>query len=635
MEQQTPFMMIDKQGNYKSFDFSPWGGIEGFLEMSKNSNQNGSAYKKLVPDLFRAVDMTATAIASLPFDICDDDENIIDSSVDWQNVVGGMDNPQRLLYLIASSLCGGEAYVLPTRTPRLIFNLQYLAPHTITPQIRREGLEYFDRVTDQGISERLSPDELLYFWLPDSDVEIGPALASPMSAAMSAAGLTMNMGTSMSRVSERGFIPPTLIGVDGMTLPGEKERVEKWWNSWLRGAFTQLAKVINAQKVTISQVGAGMAELKGSYVELKKDAKEDIAQAFGIPSALFMSDRAYATEYKYLVKQWYANSIFTTLYHTIEETFSDQLLKPWGYHMYFRPETIDAFQEDENDRGQALSVITNAIDRNPKVAKLVMGILGYDLTEEQEQALEELVTDKEQRAEEMQNRLDGDPNDPNMQDGYNNQQNGFGSNQQREQVVTRSIHLTPPMMTDLKTWCDMSRRFYGKGKEIPFDFECKALPEEIAAPIRKKLHEAKNEVDIIKAFEISDVITELADSGELKALVDAINEATKAPVVQPAPTYNITTPPIYLTAQMPEQGQVVVNVPEQPAPNVTVTNQVPEQPAPVVNVKNNVQTPTVNVAAPNVTNEVTVKPADVKLPRMPVEAQITTDGPIKTLRVTK
>jgi len=552
MEQQTPFMMIDKQGNYKSFDFSPWGGIEGFLEMSKNSNQNGSAYKKLVPDLFRAVDMTATAIASLPFDICDDDENIIDSSVDWQNVVGGMDNPQRLLYLIASSLCGGEAYVLPTRTPRLIFNLQYLAPHTITPQIRREGLEYFDRVTDQGISERLRPADLLYFWLPDSDVEIGPALASPMSAAMSAAGLALNMGTSMSRVSERGFIPPTLIGVDGMTLPGEKERVEKWWNSWLRGAFTQLAKVINAQKVTISQVGAGMAELKGSYVELKKDAKEDVAQAFGIPSALFMSDRAYATEVKYLIKMWYTNSVFTTLYHTIEETFSDQLLKPWGYHFYFRPETIDALQEDENERGQSLLVVTNAIDKNPKVAKLVMGILGYDLSEEQESALDELISEQETRAEEMQNRLDGqgDPNDPSMQDGYNNRQNGFGNNQ-RQPVVTRSIHLTPPMMTDLKTWCDMSRRFYNKGKEIPFDFECKALPEEIAAPIRVKLHEAKNEVDIIKAFEISDVITELADSGELKALVDAINRATD----DEKPTINITIPPVYITTPTVENKE--------------------------------------------------------------------------------
>ena len=614
----TPFMMVDKQGNYKGFDFSPWGGIEGFLEMSKNSNSNGTAYKQRVPDLLRAVDMTATAVASLPFDICDEEENVIDSSVDWENVIGGIDNPQRLIYLIASSLCGGAAYVIPTRTPRLIYDLQYVAPHTITPQFTKTGI-YFDRITGSGTSERYEQDKIIYFWLPDSDVELGPALASPLSAALSAAGLSMNMANSLNKISERGFIPPTIMGVDGMTLPGEKERVEKWWNSFLRGAFEQIAKIVNANKVTITQVGAGMEQLKGTYVELKREASEDIAKAFGIPAAIFMSDKAYATEYNALIKQWYSNSIFTTIYHTIEETFTEQILKPWGYSMYFRPEAIDAFQEDENERGQAVSVLTNAINTNPKVAVLVMDILGYDLSEEQESALEEIVGEQETRQEE----------DREMERESMEQQDE--QPQPRQVVTTRSVHLTPPMMTDLKTWCDMSRRFYGKGKEIPFDFECKALPEELAAPIRQKLRDAKSELDIIKAFEISDIITEIADSGELKALVDAINHATETPS-QFAPI-NITTPPVYLS--MPEQKGVVVNVPEQPAPVVNVTNQIPEQPAPVVNVKNNVPAPVVNVAAPNVTNEVTVQPAEVKLPKMPIEAQITTDGPIKTLRVTK
>ena len=80
-KQDTPFMMVDDKGNYKSFDFSPWGGIDGFLEMSKNSNANGSAYKQRVPDLLRAVDMTATAVASLPFDIVDEQENVVEDGI--------------------------------------------------------------------------------------------------------------------------------------------------------------------------------------------------------------------------------------------------------------------------------------------------------------------------------------------------------------------------------------------------------------------------------------------------------------------------------------------------------------------------------------------------------------------------
>jgi phage portal protein BeeE len=372
MRNDNPFLMVDKAGNYKSFDFSPWGGIDGFLEMSKNSSQNGGVYKRLVPDLLRAVDMTATAVASLPFDICDEEENVVDSSVDWENVLGGWENPQRLIYLLASSLCGGSAYVIPTVTGKLIFDLQYCAPYTIQPDITRDGLRGFDRVSEQGKPEKFAPDELLYFWLPDSDVEIGPALSHPLGAATAAAGLSLNMSNSLIKISERGFIPPTIMGVDGMTLPGEKDRVEKWWNSFLRGAFSQIAKIVNAQKVTITQVGAGMEQLKGTYVELKREASEDIAKAFGIPAAVFMSDKAFATEYNPLIKQWYSNSIFTTIYHTIEEGFSDQLLKQFGYKMYFRPETLDAFQTDENARGQSVSVLTNAINTNPKVAMWVM-----------------------------------------------------------------------------------------------------------------------------------------------------------------------------------------------------------------------------------------------------------------------
>ena len=39
----------DGKGNYKSFDFSPWGGIEGFLQASRAGGQgNGAALKRLV-----------------------------------------------------------------------------------------------------------------------------------------------------------------------------------------------------------------------------------------------------------------------------------------------------------------------------------------------------------------------------------------------------------------------------------------------------------------------------------------------------------------------------------------------------------------------------------------------------------
>src|SRR5687767_4691045 len=127
----TPFIYAQPHP-IKGFDFSSWGGIEGFLQATKTGQTgDATALKRLVPDLAKAVDMTAAAVSSLPFDILDKNEDLFDSSENWQIKLGGMPNPQRLIYLIASSLCGGAAYLLPTRTPRMIFDLQYCAPGSI------------------------------------------------------------------------------------------------------------------------------------------------------------------------------------------------------------------------------------------------------------------------------------------------------------------------------------------------------------------------------------------------------------------------------------------------------------------------------------------------------------------------
>lgn len=521
----SPITIMDTRGNFKSFDFSPWGGIEGFLEASKaGALGNTSVLKAAVPDLFRAVDMTGTAIASLPFDIVNDEETVIDSSVDWQNEVGGLPNPQRLLYLIATSLCGGAAYLIPTRTPRMIFNLQYVAPQTIQTIITRNGLEYFHRTTQQGKGDDYKPKELIYFWLPDSDVEIGPALSHPLGNAMLASQLTLNMGATMSKISERGFIPPTILAVSGGITPADRTATEKWWNSFLRGAFQQLAKIVNAEKMDIKQIGAGMEQLKGSYIELRRSAKEDIAQAFGIPTALFMSDNAFASEFKELRKQWKSSSIFNTLYKTIEEVMTDQLLKQYGFAWRFRPESLPEFSEDEASRGTAVGSLAGALDKNPKAARFAMGVLRYDLSEEQEAELDELVADQKKATEDMQNQLNSGNGKQPQTNQQPNQQPTTQTPQTEETPQPKSVILTAPMLRDLKTWSDMATRWYKKGKGKAEDFECKALPDEIADSIRAKLKAATNEAEVIKAFAIGET---LESKSEALILADAINRAVE------------------------------------------------------------------------------------------------------------
>jgi hypothetical protein len=236
-----------------------------------------------------------------------------------------------------------------------------------------------------------------------------------------------------------------------------------------------------------------------------------------------------------------------------------------------------------------------------------MSILGYDLTEEQEQELEDLITSKQEAADKLAEDM---ANNTALQSGAEpvDTQTDKPMDTEVDMPTTKPKSLLPDEIKDISLWFSKAKAWNIKGKGNAVDWENKHLREEIAAPIRMKLASAENELDIVKAFEIGEVTEVVHDDSALKALAEAINNAASIKDVTPAPIYNMTMPAISLTTQMPAQGTVVVNVPEQPAP-------------------------TVNVSAPNVTvtnepavNNVTVQPAEVKLPPAPKSATITTDA---------
>jgi HK97 family phage portal protein len=533
----TPFIFA-RQNEAKNFDFSFWGGIEGFLEASKvGGGGDDAALKRLVPDVAKAVDMTAAAISGLPFDILNEKDDIIDSSTNWQNKAGGMPNPQKTLYLVASSLCGGSAYLLPTRTPRLIFSLQYCAPGSIQPFIDSNGLQWFQRNTQQGKSETVYPNKMIYFWLPDSDVEIGPALNHPLQNCRLDAQTVYALKETIRKFGERNFAPLTLLGVKGNIAPAEREKTENFFDRLLRFGFREKAKVVNTDALSIEQLSAGMEELKQSYLELRMDAKESIADAFGIPPAMFMADKAYASEMDVLTRQWYKASRFVILYQTIEETFSEQLFKQYKLKMRFNLDSLDVFQEDESSRAASLGSFVSAVDTSPETAKLGMSILGYDLDKDQEAALDELIRVKEEAREKMAEQTnkpptDGDaPTSPFTDDNPPEDKPEEEDEPKEENPAPKSVTLSADEIKDLALWYDRAKQWNAKGKSPAVDWENKHLPETIAAPIRLRLAEAKSEADISAAFYINETPTtapvyEAADNtAAIKALAATIEKA--------------------------------------------------------------------------------------------------------------
>ena len=472
--------------NIKAIDFDMWGGIDGFLAAtSSGAVSRASALKSVVPWLAKAVSMTSNAIAGMPFDLVNSSGEVIDTSTDWGNVVGGMDSPRRLIMLLSSSLCGGSAYMIPTRTSRRLVSLQYVSPHTITPSIGVNGLQYFTRTTNKGAVQKIQPEGLIYFWLPDSDVEIGAPLTSPMSDALIASELLASMSTTMKIYGDRGFVPAYIGNVKGMPNPEEKKKAENYLTRFLRGAYSSVVKLINSESLELVRVGAGMEELKGAYTEIQQQAIEDIGTAFGIPAALFMSDKSFASEVNSLTRTWYETSTFITIYHTVEEVFNEQVFKPYGVRMQFKPETLSVFQDDENQRASAVSAYTAAIVSNPQVAKFVMSFMGVDLDEQQEHEFEEIIKGEDEATE-------PDTTDTDTEETV----------KPMTEPEAEPVTLSPDETKDLALWYSKAKSWNIKGKGNAVDWENKHLREEIAAPIRLRLADAKNELDIVKAFEI-------------------------------------------------------------------------------------------------------------------------------------
>lgn len=492
-----------KTEGVKSINFDAWGGLDGFLAATSPNGGGTTAQqlRRVVPWLAKATDMTASAVSNLPFYIYRGKE-VFDSSADWQNKIGGVRNPDNLFYLLASSLCMGRAYLIPQVAGKVIASLQYCSPTSVTPRIDREGLQWFDRTTEHGKTERFYPmpkgnPPMMYFWLPDPDVEIGPAMTYPAGDALLSASLLFSMDDTIKTYSERGFVPATLLSVKGMPAAGEREKAETWWNRFLRGWTKEAAKILNAELMDVKQVGAGMEQLKGSYSQLTKQAIENIGTSFGIPSGLFMADMSFATEIKHLVKLWYSTSAFVKIYRTIEQTFNDQLLSRWGLELKFAPDEIDAFQEEEVERANSFKVYVDAGFKRSWAAQMIgmempEGVT-YDMldvyAEEQADKAFERTQQTKETEEEAKNPVDEKEPIPEKKD-------------EDEEKPRKAVTITADQVKDLNLWRQIAERNFKKGKGAAADFECKALDEQTAGIIRLRLQAAKTLEDVTGAFEV-------------------------------------------------------------------------------------------------------------------------------------
>jgi phage portal protein BeeE len=439
---------------------------------------------RIIPVCYRAIEMRADTVASVPFSVYRGDVEV-STSVAWQDPTeAGFTDPRRLFRLVSQSLdkCGC-AYLLKAKNQAgYTRELRYLSPATITPDIDPErGLIGFNR----SIGTRTfyyKPEDLIYFWLPDPDVELGPPLSYPLKAAGVPAGILGNLDEFMLNYFRRGAIRPLVVTAKGMPSKEERERMETWTArlmTGLKNAFKP--KVFNADSVSFQQIGDGLDQLQNQT--LTADQRQAVAMSIGVPEALlFSSANSYATAQVYM--QSFIGNYILPRCELIAATINAQFLEPLGLSLQFSAESMDAFKQDELASASAVGAYVSA----GVPLLMALDLLGVDLTPEQRAELEE--TDSESEAQPETPLMPAPPTPPESPE------------QESEQGPVKQ--LTPETAAELKRWKRLAIKRFRAGEPAPIDWTSDHIQAGDMPDIRQALAECKTSEDVSAAFVTDD-----------------------------------------------------------------------------------------------------------------------------------
>jgi len=446
-----------------------------------------------VAAVFRAANLNAQGVASLPFALVQENGEDYDTSEAWENKIGFMEDPKELIRLWRLSLfMYNQAYGFMERIDGSE-NLRYIVSKTINPIVTSEdGLIGFTRTVGTRKTDYQLGDDcpIFYIWRLDHTTELLPSPNSEFKALMSAAGVLWRADEHSRRFLKRGGIKPSILHVKGTPSADDRKLIEKAFDRLINNYYKYKAKVFNAETVEVQTIGEGLESFANDkFIQSKL---EDIAMAAGIPLSLLLANSANraTAEIEYLL--WFKQTVVPWA-EFMAEVMNDQLFEPLGLRFEFRPENTDIGQEDETERATAYATYIGT-GMLPSVAAQTLGIELPANVEYED--LDKMVIVEEQEPAEVEDVID-----------------------------IRSFTPSLEQYAEMKLWQEFAFRKYKRGDSLEFKFEVKTLPDEIADIIRDRLAGAEGE-DGIKAAYTLDGLPEVeqVDPAMLK-LAEAINRA--------------------------------------------------------------------------------------------------------------
>jgi HK97 family phage portal protein len=570
----------------------------------------------------RAVALRSNAIAEMPrhWYSTSDGSEIQEDDLPWAGDFSDM------LWRLESSLCvAGAAYLYRVLAGQKLASLRWFASSTITLKANSEtGALLFERTIDSR-KDVYTADQVAYVWQPDPFVEIGPGIA-PAATALINAGVIQSIAQYSSAFFERGAISPTILTFSGNPPKDERDRLKTWWKrvvTGMRNAFT--TEVLIGGGIEVNTLGAPTKDL--AMPELSKQHKEDLATAMGIPYSMLFSDAANYATAQQDVKSFYDATVLPQS-NIIQTALNDQLFAPLGVELYFAPEELPVYQDDESDRATSLSALVAA----GMPLDVALDTLGYDLDDEYEtriryaalsgsgmnyDAARAIILAEEEQpiAPAILAVLEALRPAPVAPVVVTTPAPTFSPPDTTAPQPAPVMPMRSALAVDLGKWERKAAKALGAGKPAAVSFDSEAISPALAAAIGGALESATDADAVRRVFR------------------DAVKRDSQAFYEQPIPagaapspriTVNVSAPVVNVSNQMPEQAPPTVNVAPAVVNVASAELKLPVQPAPVV-----------NVAAPNVTIEAPAQPApivNVNVPRIAREDQVVTrdrDGNLK------
>jgi HK97 family phage portal protein len=366
----------------KSKDLSMWSAEEWHSVFGAYFGSDEQTPRRLygaVGWLYACVNLRADRVASMPWAIFQGKRQVL-SDEEELSAYPFMDNFGELLELTEAALClCGYAYWFKARNARnMPLGLRWFAPDSVEPLYDAEvGIRAFRRfitghvggAPSSAANTLYTPDDIIYFRLPNALSELEPGIP-PVQAACADAAVLDHMNDFAGAFFARGAIKATVLSVDPETMDDQLQKIEAWWKRFFSGVKKAWSSAAIRGKLEAVVVGEGLESLTNNDLTLER--RQSIATALGVPHSIVAADAAnYATAQQDEIN-FLTNCIIPES-RLIQRTLNRQLFAPVGLRLEFQPERLSAMQEDEEQRAAAYSLYVNAKVK-PSIAAQLVGL---------------------------------------------------------------------------------------------------------------------------------------------------------------------------------------------------------------------------------------------------------------------